>query len=293
MGQTTTDLISQIKLQGSFPSSDSLFSNANYLSMLNSEISKEIVPLLNKINEEYFLISQDITVTPDKKYYRIPARAVGSALRDVQLVTSSSNVVSLTRLYEENRTSVSGNQQGYFLRSNLVEISPIPTNSSDILKLLYFRRPSKFVLPSACAQIESIDTVLKQVVVSSLPSVMTTNTLVDFVQANSPYDILEMDYEISGVSGTTISFTELPEDLAQGDYICLAGESCVPMVPEELVPVLVQAALCTALSSKKDKSVELELQKLTQMKESILEMLSPRVKSNDKKVVNQNSFLWK
>lgn len=287
---TTTDLINNIKLQGSFPTSNSLFSNANFLSILNMEMSKEVVPLLNKINEEYFLTNKNQSVTSGKNLYRIPTRSVGSALRDVQLLGNDNAITPLNRLYEEDRTTLSSNPIGYFLKGNQVELSPMPTSSSDTLRLLYFRRPSKFVLPSACAQILSIDTNLNQVVVSALPSTMTTNTQVDFVQANSPYDILDMDSAISSVSGTTLTFSSLPDDLAVGDYICLAGESCVPGIPEELIPILVQAALCTALSSKKDKSVELELQKLNQMKDSILSMLTPRVKSNDKKIVNPNSF---
>ncbi len=288
---TTTDLINSVKLQGSFPSSDSLFSNANFLSILNLEMSKEITPLLSKINEEYFLTNKDHSLVANTKYYRIPSRAIGSALRDVQLIKGTS-VTPLTRLYEEDRTSLNSNETGYFLKGNQIEVSPMPLISGDTLKLLYFRRPSKFVLPSACAQILSIDTSLNQVVVSSLPSTMTTSTQIDFVQANSPYDILDMDSAISSVSGTTLSFSILPDDLAVNDYICLAGETCTPGIPEELISILTQAALCTALSSKKDKSVELELQKLTQMKQSYLELLSPRVRSSDKKITNKNSFLY-
>ena len=288
---TTTDLINLIKLQGSFPSSDSLFSNANFLSILDMEMSKEVVTILNKINEEYFLTQKHIPLVANTKLYRIPSRAVGSALRDVQLLSSTNVITPLNRLYEEDRTSLDNNKIGYFIKGNQIEVSPMPTSAADTLRLLYFRRPSKFVLPSACAQITSIDTVLNQVVVLSVPSTMTTSTQIDFVQANSPYDILEMDSAITGISGTTISFSSLPEDLSVNDYICLASQTCTPGIPEELIQILTQAALCTALSSKKDKSVELELQKLTQLKQSYLEMLTPRVKSNDKKIVNKNSFL--
>lgn len=289
---TTTDLIASVKLQGSFPTSDSLFSNANFLSILNLEMQKEISPLLSKINEEFFLQTKSLPTIASKNLYRIPARAIGSGLRDVQLLSGTA-ITPLVRLYEEDRTSLSNNTQGYFLKGNQVELSPMPTNATDTLRLVYFRRPSKLVLPAACAQILSIDTALSQIVVSALPSTMTTGTLVDFSQSKSPYDILEMDYAIVSVSGTTLTFTSIPDDLAVNDYISLAGESCVPGIPEELIPILVQASLCTALSSKKDQSVELELQKLEQMKITVLSMLAPRVKSNDKKIINSNSFLYK
>lgn len=274
------------------PSSDSLFSTANFLSLLNLEMSKEIVPLLGRVNEEYFLCDKSISVEAGRKLYRMPARAIGSALRDVQLLDANGSITPLSRLFEEDRNSLSNNANGYFLKGNQVELSPIPTSNTGSLRLLYFRRPSKFVLPVACAQIVSIDNSLNHVVVSSVPSTMTTGTLIDFSQANSPYDILDMDFAIISISGTTLEFSSLPSDLLVGDYISLAGETCVPGIPEELVSILVQAALCSALSSKKDKSVEFEMQKLQVMKESALNMISPRVKSDDKKIINSNSFLY-
>jgi hypothetical protein len=194
------------------------------------------------------------------------------------------------RLYEEDRFSTTTGPQGYYIKGNQILLSPLPTSSGDTLRLAYFRRPSKFVLTTACAQITSIDTINFQVVVASLPSTMTSGS-VDFVQADSPYDILSMDNTISGTSGTTMTFTSLPDDLAVGDYVCLAGQSCTPMIPEELIPCLTQAALCVCLASKKDSSVKLELEKLEQMKTSIVNMISPRTKSNDVKIRNNNSLL--
>lgn len=291
MGKTTTTMIADIKLIGSFPTTDSLFSNANYLSILTREQLTTVVPLLNKVNEEYFITEKDYAVTANQISYRIPARAVGSQLRDVQLVSSGGDVTGLVRLFEDNRESSNDGQQGYYIKGNSVLLSPTPTTTTgDTLRLIYMRRPSTFVLPSACGEITSIDTGTNQVVVSALPSTMTTSTSIDFIQGNSPYDLLSMDAVISSVSGTTVNFSSLPTDLAVGDYICLSGQTCVPMIPEELVDVLIQAALCTCLSSKKDKSVELELQKLEQLKNSFIEMLSPRVKSDDKKILNKYSF---
>lgn len=288
---TTTDLISEVKLIGSFPTSNSLFSNDNFLTFLNREQLTTIVPLLNKVNEEYFITEKDYSITANQANYRIPKRAVVSQLRDIQLISANGTVTKLTRLYEDNRSSTNNGERGYYIKGNEILLSPTPIQSVDTLRMIYMRRPSSFVLPTACAQIISIDTVLNQVVVSSLPSSMSTSTVVDFVQADSPYDLLTMDSSIVSVSGTTLSFASLPSDLAVNDYICIAGQTCVPMIPEELVTLLVQAVLCSCLSAKKDKSVELELQKLEQMKMTFTDVLSPRVKSNDKVIVNRNGLL--
>lgn len=246
---TTTDLISEVKLIGSFPTSNSLFSNDNFLTFLNREQLTTIVPLLNKVNEEYFITEKDYSITANQANYRIPKRAVVSQLRDIQLISANGTVTKLTRLYEDNRSSTNNGERGYYIKGNEILLSPTPIQSVDTLRMIYMRRPSSFVLPSACAQIISIDTVLNQVVVSSLPSTMATSTVIDFVQADSPYDLLTMDSSIVSVSGTTLSFASLPSDLAVNDYICLAGQSCVPMIPQELVPLLVQVTLCVCLAS--------------------------------------------
>ena len=78
---TTLKLISNIKLKGSFPSSDELFSNDDYLSVLDEEMLSRAVPLLNKANEEFFLTYKDYTIQANKVDYRIPSRASASILR--------------------------------------------------------------------------------------------------------------------------------------------------------------------------------------------------------------------
>ena len=291
MGQTTTDIINSIKRRGSFPTSDSLFSNSDFLRLLDEETQNTILPLFATINEDYFIEYQDISIIANQDLYRITKRAMGVILRDVQFIDSSGNIKSLIRLYEEDKTSTSNNQEGYFLKGNKVQISPKPTTATGTLRLVYFRRPSSYVLTSACSEITSIDTGNNQVVVSSLPATFSTNVEVDFVQANSPYDILSMDSVIQGVSGTTITFTTLPEDLAVGDYICLSSQTCVSGVPDEVLPILIQAVLCICLASKKDANVKLELEKLQMMKENFITLLLPRVKSDDKKIFTKNNIL--
>lgn len=291
MGHTTTDIINSVKRRGSFPTSDSLFSNNDFLNLMDEEIQNSILPLFITINEDYFIEYQDEVLVAQQDMYRINKRAMGVILRDVQLVSSGGTVTSLTRLYEEDKVSTSNNGQGYFLKGNKVQLSPKPTAANGVLRLVYFRRPSKYVLTSACAEVVTIDRVNNQVVVSSVPSTFTTNVKVDFVQTNTPYDIVQMDSVIQGVSGTTITFISIPDDLIEGDYVCLAGQTCVAQIPDEILPILIQAVLCVCLSSKKDQSVNLEIAKLEKMKESFLALLLPRVKSDDKKIRVTNGLL--
>ena len=270
----TTELISALKMHGSFPSSNDLFSSSDLISMFNHQLKVDITPLMLKLNEEYYLQSNDFTITQGGTY-RIPTRAVGAKIRDLQQVDSAGNSKEIKRLFEEDRPF---NKSGYYMLRNSVELSN--DYSNDTLRMKYFARPSELVATTACGQITSIDTGNNQVVVSSAPSTFATDINIDFVQDNNPYDLLGMDYSITGVSGTTISFSSLPDDLAVGDWVCLATESPVPMIPEELHPVLVQSCLVKCLSSKKDKAFEIEMATLAQNKQDAINMLDPRVENN-------------
>jgi hypothetical protein len=288
MPYTITDIISAVKRKGSFPtSSTDLFSTSDFLDFAYDELLSTIVPLLSEINEDYFLEYLDITPTVGQSTYRMPSRS--SSIRDIQIVTSSGEVNSLRRLWEEDRTSIDDNQTGYFIKGNQIIISPTPKTSADKIRIVYVRRPSKYVATSSCAQIISITG--NTIVVSALPTTMTNGTLIDFCQSKNPYDILLMSEPIASSSGTTLTFANVPSDLIVGDFICLQSESCVPGIQEELVTLLVQAILCSCLLSKKDSQANIEIQKLEQMKDTALDLLSPRVKSAENKILNRNSLL--
>lgn len=273
----TNDLISALKICGSFPTSNDLFSSSDFLTLLNMQLQSEITPMMLRLNEEFFLQTKDYTISQGSSY-RIPRRAIGAKLRDLSMVDNAGNVTPISRLFEEDRPYA---YSGYYMLRNSVELSTDFT--SNTLRMKIFGRPSTLVLPTACGQVLSIDTGMNQVIVSSAPSTFAQDVIVDFVQNNNPFDLLGMDYSISSVSGTTLTFSSLPDDLEEGDWICLATESPVPMVPEEVHPVLVQSALCRTLSSKKDKVYEQELETLMRMKDDAISMLDPRVKNNSVK----------
>lgn len=267
--------MSALKIKGSFPTSNDLFSDDDYLVLFNMAMHVEINPLMLKLNEDYFLETKDYTISPDDTY-RLPRRMI--SIRDIKLVDSSGNVTPLDRNYEEDRPS---ERTGYYISRNSIELSSDITSGT--LRVKFFARPSKLVATSACGQIESIDAGTNQVVVAAAPSTFTTDTLVDFVQNENPYDLLSMDQTLSNISGTTLTFASLPDDLVAGDWVTLANQSPVPLVPEELHTVLVQAGLVTSLSSKKDKALEVEMAVLKEMKENVINLLDPRVQNNSTK----------
>lgn len=275
---TSEELISALKIKGSFPTSNDLFSNSDFLVLFNMQMKLDIYPIMLKLNEEYFLQSKDFTITQGATY-RIPRRAIGSNIRDLSVVDSNGNYTKINRLFEEDRARGSS---GYYMLRNSVELSNDFT--SDTLRMKYFGRPGELVLTTSCAQISSIDTSTNEVVVSSVPSSMINGSVIDFVQNNNPYDLLNYDVSITSLSGTTIGFADIPNDLAVGDWIAFANQSPVPQLPEEMHPVLVQSALVATLSSKKDKALDYEAKVLQKNIENAIAMLDPRVNNDSIKM---------
>jgi hypothetical protein len=269
----TSEMINAIKIKGSFPTSDDLFSDDDFLVLLNHQFKTEIFPLMISLSEEYFLLSKDYSVTQGG-LYRIPSRAIGAKLRDVQYLDASNNVQDLNRLFEEDRKTT---KSGFYIVRNSIELTDDYT--SNTLRLKYFGRPNKLVLTTDCAQITSIDSAT-QVTTDFVPGPFTDALLVDFVQNNNPYDLLSYDQSLVGVSGLSLTFNSLPDGLEVGDWVCIAQTSPVAMVPEEIQPILIQSALVSCLASKKDKSLEYEAAVLERIKLDAKNMMDPRVEND-------------
>lgn len=272
----TSELITALKIKGSFPTSNDLFSDADFLVLFNMAMQVGINPMMLKLNDEYLLETKEYTIAPGTTY-RLPKRTI--SVRDLKVVDSAGNETDLDRNFEEDRVS---NRSGYYLTRNSIELSSDFTSGT--LRLKFYARPSKLILPTSAGMIESIDTGTNQVVVTSAPSSFVNGAYVDLVQNENPYDMLSMDAVLDNVSGTTLTFSELPTDLAVGDWVTPANQSPVPMAPEEMHTVLVQEALVMALSSKKDKALEAEAAFLEKMKADVISMLDPRVNNNSAKM---------
>lgn len=289
MAYTTSDLVDAVKSIASIPSSQNLFSVTDFLRFANRAIKKKLVPLVMSTREEYFVAVSDFAITAGKSRYAIPSRAIGGKLRDIQRIDGTSEA-SVARIEPENISSSDSGAEGFYLEGNYVVLTPTPTTTEYQLRLKHFRRPNELVATTACGLIESIDTVLNQVVVSSAPSTFATTVAVDFVRGEPGYECLDVDQAITGLSGTTITFASLPSDLAVGDYVCIAGETCVPQIPEDLIPLLEDevAEMCMKAQGKNTKAFREELEA---DKQEALKLITPRVDGEPRKVIGNRTLL--
>lgn len=294
MAYLTSDLITAIKRRASVPTSQTTFQNSDFLALADEEIRSKMAPLILRNLEEHWVRTYDHNITANQASYLIPTRAVAASLRDVQVVNSNNDQDrrGLDRLSPDDLYGHLGTRSvqksGFYLQGNSVYLYPTPTSTQNKLRLSYYCRPNTLVETSACALVSSINTATKQITVSSLPSTFTTSTALDFVKANPHFECSAIDQTPTDITGLVLTFAnDLPSDLAVGDYLCLAGQSCVVQIPVELQPLLVQYVTVRVLSAQSDtEALKAALAELQKLEENANILIAPRVDGKAKRAVN-------
>ncbi len=289
---TTTALLASVKRRGMLSSSDQTLTDTDYLAFGTEELQTYVMNVLLSANEDYATTTSDVTIVSGTASYALPVRASNESLRNV-LLLNTDTYVPLLRISPQDASSYSssGTIGAYYFLDDSLVLVPTPA-SSGTLRLQYFRRPSALVLPAAVATVSSIDvTRLIVTTTATIPSTITSTVTVDVVSHTPGFRILTMDAALTGtVSGTTITFSSaLPASVVAGNYVCLAGESCVPQVPVEAHPLLAQRITVKALEALGDKKVESAEKSCERMSKSLLARLLPRTTGSIRYVVNPNS----
>lgn len=246
MAFDTTRLISQVNLKGAPPTGR--FTDAEILDLATDALTSLVVPLIASVREEFYVQSEDIAVVSGTASYNIPARAMGQVLREVKLIKGT-DIVDLMRLDPEDITSTSsGEPTGFYMQANKIVLYPTSNSSSYTLRVTFFGRTGYLVATSAAAVITAISS---QTVTCVPPTTWTTSNTFDLVGA---YWLRGYDIVATTVNTTNIIFTTtLPTDLAVGDYICLANQSCIPQCPPEAHQLLTQLTVVACLDAMGDK----------------------------------------
>lgn len=292
MSYTTTDLLATIRNRGSIPAStndNNINSNANLLIVATEQLHTKLYPQIQATREEFYVNDKDYSITANQAEYEIPTRASGLILRDIQIIEGNT-INSLSPVDPELiTTTATGGLEGYYLRHNKVVLYPTPASTSGTLRLRYYLRPSRLTLTTNCALISSIDTGLNQVVVSTIPSSWAAATEIDFVKKTAPFANLALDQSISGVTGTTITFSSLPTGLTVGDWIAPAGFTPIPQLPFEFLPILAQLTVVKVMEALGDReAAKLAYTDLQSDIDNAFKLISPRNHGERRKCINRN-----
>jgi hypothetical protein len=298
-------IIADVRLEARFPeSSTESITDDELLSSINRVFSRYIVPFVLRAREEFWVYHVDMPLVDGKRAYAIPYRSIGSKVRDVFLVKSDTNdnesPLMLGRVEPENipyyaQANRLGFTRNFYIENTDVVLLPIPSNMDYDLRMKFFMRPSKLVTASRTAVITAIDTVANKLSFAAIPDAMITLTAFDTVCKNTPHKIYDFDM-VGSVSGTDILFTDLSlavaNGLTVGDYVTVPGESSVPMLPHEMVEVLIQRSVEFILKAQGDREGAAAIAaERPELERDASTLADNRIHGKNHKVVNMNSPL--
>jgi len=298
---TTSDFLTAVQLRGSIPATtntSNVNNTTNLLLLGTDELLIKLLPLLMSAREEFYVTHADYTISQNQASYPIPYRAVGQVVRDIHILNGNA-VYKLAPIQREYlTTTTTGDVLGYYFEGNNIVLYPTPGSSTQgTLRVGYFRRPSQLAQTSSCAQITAVSLSTNTVTVSAYPSSWGIGTVVDFIHALPPYDCPGIDYTITGISGSNITFSSLPTDalgnslVYANDWLALAEYTPIPQVPREFQPVLAQMVVVRVLKSQGDAAaVQMAQQELQMMQGAALGMVTQRDEGAGKKVVGRNWY---
>lgn len=274
-----SNFIQSVKRRASVPTAQDLLTDEDILALANEEMSSNLIPWLLKASEEHLTVKKDVLLVSGTSKYQLPARSAGMKLRDVQIVQGS-NVRSLRRLFVEDRT---GDDYGFFLEGNEVEVQPTPTGDGSYLRFTFHRSASNLVSILSVARINAISG--SDVTVDSLPSAVSAADTIDLIPATSPFYSLADDVEITGTSGLTLTLSSIPANLAEGDYVCVSGETPLVQLPKEITPLLVSMVIVRVHEALgKTDQMKISMQDVDMQKNNLQELISPRIDGEPKKI---------
>lgn len=299
---TSDTLINSVKNRAHVPENQVTFEAQDFLDFATEELRLGLVPIIMGLHEDYFLTEVDIPVVVGKKEYEIPSRAMGNKLKDVQFKLRDGGFSEMTRIgigdrFDDFQSRMESELRRYYVKNNKIVLLEEPSVSSgSSLTFIFFMRPSKLVEEDRIAIISGINRTSGQIVVDQVPENFSTQVVYDLYKATSPYSNLAMDFNLTNINSATntieIDPTLIPDELAVGDHLALAGECIIPQVPGELHVMLAQMVACRLLESQGDsEGLKNALLKLQQMQNAAGMIVDNRVDDSPRKVINRFSPL--
>jgi hypothetical protein len=293
MDFTSTGLISQIKRRALIPTSQNLFTNSDFIEMLNEELQNRIVTYIMSVREDYLLKYNDILQDGSTKEFTIPYNAIGNKLNSVSLYDNrdpnSFNISHVPRL----ALSQINEMAGYYLEGNKIKVTPQAFNSG-YLRVYYYRRPSDIVPLTSVGLISSIST-NTSITCASLPNTITTGTEIDIVSNDSPFQTIK-SVTAGTVAGSVINLSDT-SDIETGFYVCLRDQSPYAQIVQDVIPLLIQAVVVRIMEYMGDTNgLQAALLTYAQMESDNRNLISPRVDGQPKKIVSskrlQRHLVW-
>lgn len=261
------------------------------LQVMTAECDLYIPALLKGIREEYLVSSVDVQVTPAlSSSVPSPVRAAGAAFRNVEWLSSATaDPVPLSRIEPERASdlaSAGSGPAGYVLRGNNLQL--VPSQSSGILRLSYIQQIGQLVTGSACGEVQSISgsTVTFN---ANMPPTFLSGSTYDVVNGQPNFSTRALDLPALPVAGTRVLtfLNGLPAGISPGDFVCLAGTTCIPAMPTCLADLLAQrTAYKIAESAGSTRTKHLSMG-VDQARSDVIKLLGIRTDGQTRPIINR------
>lgn len=295
--KTSDDLLSAIKRDAQIPASEGRLSDAEILAIASEVLSAEVADLLVSVRQQRWVTTHaDQQITSGTAAYRIPSRALAAGVSDI-LIVDGDLEYDAPELSAEERYRYSDATRGpwrspyaYAWQGDHVVLVPEPSTTRYSLRIRYPRQPGRLVVVADCAAVAS--TTSTTIEVDAVPSSWGASETLDVVEGTPHADALMLDAS-GAISGTTITIAAgVESEVAADDYVCLAGETCIPPVPESVWPYLVAACVARVVYVIGDLPAMQGAQlMLTQAERRVRNVLAPRNRGGRELLTHHGSAL--
>lgn len=238
----TSEFVTEVRRQGSIPDT---YSAADILLDGDREVRARFIPLLEELRQNYLV--RTLETQPDGRgRVPIPDRAVGAALRSVQVAVSGGWVPIPQRDLTDADFAYGGTPCAYFIDGGSIAL--LPSGSSGQLRIRYASRPGKMVLDTDGANAGRIDSLIvgaSTYTITTSP-VFTGGSLVDVVSYGPAHQQKAIGTTRAGLVLQISAFQEAP---LVGDWMCTFDTSPLVPLPEELSSALVHRTAAVILRS--------------------------------------------
>ena len=296
---TVDNLVASVFRRTSSPNSSQLMVEDDILAFLDEELRSDILPLIVSVREEYFVNNFDIVMTGAQSY-TIPQGTAGGMLRDVVFVDPNGNEVNLQRFQPEHIKQnftygypVPIYTFGYYLVDDQVVLYPPQTRvlTQYILRMKFIRRPNNLTLKINCGQITDITSLA--VTLANVDPTWTNADTFDVIQNFPQFNTVDSNQAVSTIVGNVLNFTAVPAAVAEGMWTCPHLMTCVPQIPYEAYPLLVQRGVIRVLESINDsQGTQTAVKQYEKMRSDFIGLVDNRVQGGTKKIKNANQTYW-
>lgn len=299
MAFLTEDLVESVKSRSFIPVSQSTFTEAQIIQILNEELRLSLVADILGAREDFFLTTKSTPIVANKDHYLIPNLCIGNNLKALFVVDTAGQRRSLRRRdvdRSDEYSSQGGEPEKFYFEGDEIVLMPKPSMATDSLLFSYFRKPNQLIKTANCAKITAISslaglttlTVDTNLTDTGLDQVLGVGSTVDFLRAKNPHTLWAEQVAVTAITTTTIEVATA--DISDvdgsiepqvGDYVCPEGFSNIVMVPEEFVPVLCEMTACRMLRSLGDiQKWQASKAQLEQLRSEALKLIIQRVESS-------------